>query len=178
MKLARPMKSRLRSSKLCSSTAARGAARKNSSTRATHTSSAWPAQSTGSVRWRTAARTATSGIEEAQPLRQDAQPQARARLERLLGQEVERQVHRERLAEAVGGDVHQAVGAEELDLLDARVEHVRVAVGDRPRHDVLRAQVDLEGAGARAAVAFEQLRADAQPALLGGGGEHVHLADE
>src|SRR5918992_195289 len=143
MKLPSATNSPARSSTLCSSTARSGAARNKRSIEATRKSAAWPTRSLGSALWRI--ETATiSGLEEPQALRQDAQLELPSRGETLLGEEVERQIHRQRLAEPFGGDAHQAVGAEELDLLDARLEHVCVAGGDRAGNDVLGAKVGAQ----------------------------------
>src|SRR5687768_16611722 len=136
------MKAPWRSSTLCSSTASKGAARKITRIIAIAVSTPWPMRSVGWMRWRIA-MAAISGLEQAQAVRQDAQLQVPAGLQALLGQEIERQVHGERLAEAFGNDAHVAVGAEELDLLDARIHHVRISRRDGAGHDVLRAQIGL-----------------------------------
>src|SRR5687767_5691797 len=101
-KLSSATKSPRRSSTLCSRIAASGAARNRARTRNTMKSPACPARSAGSTRWRIA--TAISAIEKPQAIRQDAQPQAAAWRERLLGKEVERKVDRQRLLQAAGGD--------------------------------------------------------------------------
>src|SRR5918999_3145728 len=143
MKLSSATKSPWRSSTLRTSTARSGAARNKKSSRAITKSAAWPTRSLGSVLWRIATAT-ISGLEETQPLGQDAQLELASRREALFGEEVEREVHGERLAEAVGGPPYQAVGAEELDLLDAGIEHIRVAGGDRAGDDVLGPQVSAQ----------------------------------
>ena len=72
-----------------------------------------------------------------------------ADLEPLLGEEVQRQVDRQRVVgERRAADADEAVRAEELDLVDLGIEDVRVAGRDRAREHVLRAQVDLERAAA------------------------------
>ena len=69
------------------------------------------------------------------------------------------------LPDRLGVDPHQAVRAEELDLLDRAVEDVGVAGRDRPRQHVLGAQVDLDLAlGVGVALAGEAAGADAQVA--------------
>src|ERR1700712_3837195 len=98
---------------------ASGSARKTTRTRTSASSAPWAMRSLQCERWRSAATrtgrvrvvaTAASRLEEAHPLGQELQRQPAADLEALLGQEVEREVDRDRLrAHRLGGDSHQAV---------------------------------------------------------------------
>ena len=68
-------------------------------------------------------------------------------------------------AHRLGMHAHQAVRAEELDLVDRAVEDVGIAGRDRPRQDVFRPQVDLDVAlGVGVVLAGEAAGADAQVA--------------
>jgi hypothetical protein len=119
--------------------------------------------------------------EEAHSLGHELQRQPAADLEPLLGEEVERQVDRDRLRpHRLGLDPDQAVRAEELDLVDRAVEDIGVARRDRPRQDVFRPQVDLDVAlGGGVVLAREPARADAQVATrVQAPREDVDLADE
>ena len=94
-------------------------------------------------------------------------------------------MHRQPLrAERRARHPHQAKGAEELDLLDLRLEDIAVAVLDRPRQHILRAQVELDRAADGTAaidcgLALERLGADAHPTRrLPGRAQHIDAADE
>lgn len=73
-------------------------------------------------------------------------------------------------------DVDVAVRTQELDLVDAGVEHVRVARGDWPGEHVLGPQVHLHRAVS--ALVRDAQRADFKLSALHARGQHIHLADE